>query len=325
MHARPQLVVAVGVFFTALSAIFIRFSDAPALAIASYRMVFTTLLLTPLFVGERVRHRPAAPGARQSTDARPETPPAGSHRGGATPSLRVAILLSLASGCFLALHFAFWITSLSYTTVANSTVLVTTHPVIVGLAGYLLLGERLSLRGVLAMLVAFGGGVVLVWGSLGSGNSMLLGNVLAFMGAVTVSVYMVLGRVVRRRLSVNGYTIIVYSTSALLLIVAALIADVPLYPYPPRELLIFLGLAVFCTLLGHSLFSWALKYLKPAVISTSILGEPVIASVLAVVLFGEIPTLYTLLGGAIILIAIFFFVRSEASGARIAAQQADPM
>ncbi|MFW5683355.1 MAG: DMT family transporter [Spirochaetota bacterium] len=325
MRIRPQLVVAIGVAFTALSAIFVRLSDAPALAIASYRMVFTSLLLAPLYLRERARTRTVS-GHDEALEAPVGADPSGRQdRRRAAPPKRLAIALSVLSGAFLALHFALWISSLAYTSVASSTVLVTTHPLIVGLVGYLLLGEHLSPKGVALMLVALGGGVVLVWGGLGEGESVLFGNVLAFLGAVTVGGYMLLGRVVRRTLSVNRYTMIVYSTSAIVLVVTALVARVPLYPYPPRELAIFLGLAVFCTLLGHSLFNWALKYLKPTVISTSILGEPVIASVLAVLLFGEMPTLSTLLGGLIILTAIYLFVRVEATEARIAAQQADPM
>ena len=320
MQTRPHVVVAVGVVFTALSSIFIRLSDAPSLAIAAYRMVFTTILLSPLFLRERIRGRGAAGNegaidrggnggeAVRRTDGRR---PGRAASPGAPPTLRGAVLLSLVSGVFLALHFAFWISSLSYTSVASSTVLVTTHPIIVGLLGFLLLGEHLSLRGVLAMLGALGGSVVLVWGGLGAGESVFLGNVLAFLGSVTVAGYMLLGRVVRRRLSVNAYTMIVYSVSALLLVAAAVVTGVPLYPYPLRELAIFIALAFFCTLLGHSLFNWALRYLQPTIISTSILGEPVIASLLALALFGEVPTPYTLVGAALILVGIYLFIRTD--------------
>lgn len=301
-----QLIIVVGVVFTSFSAIFVRLSDAPSLAIAAWRMVFTTVLLAPLFLRERSRARSRPPEAA-GDDA-------------AVPSRRTAILLSLASGAFLALHFGLWITSLSYTSVASSTVLVTTHPIIVGLVGFVLLGEHLSLRASLYMLGGLAGSIVLVWGGFGEGDSALLGNVLAFLGAVTVAGYMLLGRVVRRRLSVNVYTMIVYSTSAAMLVGAALVAGVRLGPYPPREYLLFAALALFCTLLGHSLFNWALRFVKPTVISTSILGEPVIASILALVVFGEVPTILTLVGGAIILASIYLFVREESARRRATTQ-----
>ncbi|MFW6355838.1 MAG: DMT family transporter [Spirochaetota bacterium] len=291
MRLKPQFVVAIGVVFTSLSAILIRLSTAPPLAIATYRMLFTTLLVLPLFAIER-------------------------SRSASRPTKRSAVLLSVASGGFLALHFALWITSLSYTSVASSTVLVTTHPIIVALVGFLLLGERLSLRGVLSMLAALGGSVMLVWGGFGNGASASYGNLLAFLGAATVSGYMLLGSVVRRSLGVNTYTFIVYAVATVLLLGATVVTGTPLFPYSIRELALFFGLAFICTLLGHSLFSWALKYLKPTVISTSILGEPVIASLLAMMLFGEVPSLSTLIGGAVILLSIFLFVRSEARTSR---------
>ncbi len=295
MRLKPRVVVAIGVVFTAFSAILVRLSDAPPLAVASWRMIFTTALLAPLVVYERTRGGP--PRTAQDDDA-------------PGPGRTGVILLSVASGAFLALHFALWITSLSYTSVASSTILVTTHPVIVGVAGHLLLGERITLRGVLSMLSALAGSVLLVWGGFGAGEAAAFGNLLAFLGAVTVSGYLILGRVARRRLSVNGYTIIVYPVAAALLVGASVLLRVPLGPYPVREILIFLGLALFCTLLGHSLFNWALKYVSPTIVSTSILGEPVIAAFLAVLLFGEVPALLTFVGGSVILVSVYGFMKS---------------
>jgi drug/metabolite transporter (DMT)-like permease len=295
-------------------------------------MLFTTVLVLPFFAFEsagrfRFRRDPGRSaaggrGRRGDADDASAAPRAPSSPSGhplsesGAPRLRTAVLLSFASGAFLAMHFALWITSLSYTSVASSTVLVTTHPVIVAFVGFLLLGERLSLRGLAFMVAALAGSVVLVSGGLGTDGSAAFGNLLAFLGAVTVSGYMLLGRVVRRTLSVNTYTIIVYAVAAALLFIASIAGGTRLGPYPLHELALFFALALFCTLLGHSLFNWALKYLKPTVISTSILGEPVIASLLAVFLFGEVPTPYTLAGGAIILVSIYLFVRHEASSRR---------
>jgi drug/metabolite transporter (DMT)-like permease len=293
MRLNPRVVVAIGVVFTSFSAILVRLSDAPPLAVASWRMIFTTALLTPLVVYGRVRS-----SSRRSAQDRAQ-----SDRGRTG-----SILLSVASGALLALHFALWITSLSYTSVANSTILVTTHPVIVGIAGLILLGERIPLRGVLFMITALAGSILLVWGGLADGESATFGNLLAFLGAVTVSGYLILGRVARRHLSLNGYTIIVYSVAAALLVAASLLLEVPLGPYPAREFVIFLSLAVFCTLLGHSLFSWALKYLPTTIVSTSILGEPVIAVLLAILFFGEIPTLLTFIAGSMILVSVYRFL-----------------
>ena len=304
MRLPPFLVVSAGVVFTSFSAIFVRFSSAPPLVIAAYRMWFTTILLSPLLIRELVRAAQTPPASSRPKSEQAPRPP--------------VVLLSVISGAFLSLHFATWITSLSYTSVASSTVLVTTHPIIVAIAGFFLLGERMSWRATLFMLAALGGSVALVIGGFGAGGSAPLGNLLAFLGAVAVSGYILIGRVVRQHLSVNRYTFIAYGVSALLLTIYALVARDPLFGYPARELLIFLALAVVCTLLGHSLFNWAIRFMSPVVISTSILGEPVIAGVLAVVIFAEVPTVYTVVGGLIILISILLFVR-ESSRSRLRA------
>ena len=295
---RPGAIIAVGIFFTSLSSIIIRLSSAPPLAIASYRMVFATALLLPLVLIEQGRNAEAERHAPITSTSRKH-------------AVRV-VLLSVLSGVFLSLHFATWITSLSYTSVASSTVLVSTHPIIVAIAGALILGERIKLRSGIFILLALAGSAVLVWEGIGDGESTALGNLLAVAGAISVSGYMIIGRVVRQYLSVNRYTIIVYSAAAALLIIYAVLFGVPLYPYPARDLLLFLALAVFCTLLGHSLYSWALKYVRPTVISTTVLGEPVIATVLAAVVFAEMPSVVTAIGGVIILLAILLFTRSEA-------------
>jgi drug/metabolite transporter (DMT)-like permease len=300
MRLHPVVVVAAGVVFTSFSAIFIRLSSAPPLIVAAYRMTFTTLLVLPLLGRELIaRARSTGPGGQSEPPGEPR------------PGRRRAVLLSILSGVFLSLHFAAWNISLSLTSVASATVLVTTHPIIVAVVGFLILGERLSWRATIFMLAALAGSGFLVLGGTGAGGSVPLGNLLAFLGAVAVSGYMIIGRVARQELSANQYTAVVYSVAAVLLIIYAVIAGDPLFGYAGRDILLFLALAVVCTLLGHSLFNWALRFVRPTIISTSILGEPVIASSLAVGIFGEVPTAATLAGGAVILVSIFLFVREE--------------
>lgn len=219
------------------------------------------------------------------------------------------------SGAFLALHFGLWITSLSYTSVANSTVLVSTHPIVVAIASALFLRDPIRKRSIPFMLTAVAGSVLLVAGDRGTANSSSIGDLLAFLGAVSVGGYIIIGRVVRERLSVNEYTMIVYPVSAILLSIGAIVSGASLGPYPVREFALFLALALFCTVLGHSLYSWALRFVRPTFVSTSTLGEPVLASALAAIVFGEIPTLHSLAGATVILVSIFLFVRTETRAA----------
>lgn len=282
----PRLVVAAGVVFTSFSAILIRFSDAPPLIIAFYRMAIVTVLTIPFSVAEKPRVR----------------------------ATRRDIALSAAAGLLLAGHFAAWITSLSHTSVAAATVLVTTHPILVAAIGALLFKESLRPRSLAFMGIALAGGVVLAVAGGEGGPTGLFGNLLAVIGSVTFALYMIIGRYVRRRLGVAGYTLAVYGVAALVLAIAVAAAGLPLTGYPPVEYLLFAALAVVCTLLGHTLFSWALRHLKTSLVSTSILGEPVIAAALAALLFGELPSIVTLVSGLAILTGIYLFVRSEARG-----------
>lgn len=294
----PKAVVMLAVFFTSFSAILIRLSNAPSLTIAAYRMGFSVLLVTPLLIRERRRPE------------RGPSEPAGSER--AQPRRVSDLLLCVLSGVFLALHFGTWIEAVKHTTVASATVLVNTHPIFVVAAGYLFLGERLHRRSLLFVVGALAGTALLSYGDFALGGEALQGDVLAVLGAVTVSGYMLIGRIVRQRVSATKYVVVVYSVSAVLLIAANLVTGTPLWPYPLRELALFFGLAFFCTLLGHTLFNWALEHLKTSFVSMGILSEPVYATLMAVGIFGETPPAAVIAGGAVVLVSLLGFVRNEA-------------
>lgn len=269
---RPELALLLGVVAVSFAAPLIKLSAAPPLAIAFYRLAFAaaaTFLLA--------RGRP-----------------------GRLPDRRARQLATLA-GLFLGLHFAVWIASLRYTSVVSSVVLVTLQPVIAALASRLLLGERLVRREVLGIGLALAGGAALAAGDFGGGGAGLYGDALAFLGAIFVAAYFLLGRVLRRTLPTLTYTFWVYSTAAGVLFVLALATHTPLGPYDAADWLIFAGLALVCTLLGHSVFNWALAYLPATSVTVAILGEPVGAAFLASVLFGEAPRPGQLLAGTVLL------------------------
>ncbi len=286
----PRIVVFIGVFFAATSAVLIKASTAHPLAIAFYRMLFTTLLLLPQ-LGRGGFHRIRNLSSRQ-------------------------IRLSVIGGVFLGFHFAAWISSLSFTTVASATVLVNTHPVLVVVFGLVFLRERIPWDAAVWMAIALGGSMLLSLGGLRGDPGEVTGNLLAFGGAIAAAGYMLVGRAVRQELDTRVYTFVVYSVSAAVLLIMVALSGVRLAPYPWFEFAIFVGLAVFPTLLGHSLFNWALKYVKTSLVSTAILGEPIVASVMALFIFGERPGVYTLIGGPIIIVAIYFFVRADGRFAR---------
>jgi drug/metabolite transporter (DMT)-like permease len=224
---------------------------------------------------------------------------------------RKSFLLCTLSGVFLALHFATWITSIKYTTIASATVLVNTHPVFIVILAYLFLGEKVNKKAAVSIAITIIGGIIISFGDKGLGSNIFFGDTLAILGAAFVSFYMIIGRIIRQKLSVTAYTFIVYLSCTITLLVLSLLTQTPLFPYELTDWAIFLALAVFCTILGHSIFNWSLQYIKPTFLSVATLGEPVFATIWAILIFSEIPNAYNIAGSLVILTGIFMFNKSE--------------
>lgn len=281
-----RLIVLLGVAGVSLSAVFVRWSTAPSLVLVFYRVAFAALLLSP------------AAWRRREEFLR--------------TLRRRELCLSLLSGAFLGGHFACYFEALRWTSIASAVVLVDAEVLFVALASALVLRKKLSARAWLAVLLAFGGSVAVALADGSAGTAALRGNLLALSGALCMAAYTMLGAVCRRRLSTTVYTWLVYTAAAGTVLLAALAGRQGLTGWGAVNLLTALGMAVFCTLLGHSVFSWGLKFLPPAFISTVKLLEPVFASVWGLLLFGERPGARVLLGGGVILLGIALYSREEA-------------
>lgn len=280
-----RFLVLLGAAGVSLSAVFVRWSTAPSLVLALYRMAFSSALLAPwAFLRCRSELR--------------------------TIPWKNA-LLCLASGAFLGLHFAAYFESLRWTSIASSVVLVDTEVLFVALGSVLLLKKKLPGRAWLAVALAFGGSGVIAMADTAVGPDAVRGDAIALAGALCMAVYTMIGAVCRRRLSTTVYTFLVYTAAAVTLLAITLAGGAPLTGYGAVNGLTALGMAVFCTLLGHSVFSWGLKYLPPAFISTVKLMEPVFASVWGLLLFAERPGALTVLGGAVIIAGIALYGRTE--------------
>lgn len=279
-----RLAVLLGVAGVSLSAVLVRWSTAPSLILVLYRVGMAAALLAPYTL---LRHR-----EELRTLARRE------------------VLLCLASGAFLGLHFAAYFESLRWTSIASSVVLVDTEVLFVALGTVLVLRQRLSGRAWLAVALAFGGSVVIAMADTAVGPDAVRGDIIALSGALCMAVYTMIGAVCRKNISTTVYTFLVYCSAALTVLVIAFFSGLPLAGYGAENVLTAFGMAVFCTLLGHSVFSWGLKYLPPAFISTAKLLEPVFASVWGLALFGERPGLLTLLGGAVIIAGVALYSRT---------------
>jgi drug/metabolite transporter (DMT)-like permease len=286
MTPRNTALLVLGVLAVSISAPVIRLADAPPLAVAFYRNLFAAAVLLPL-VAVRNRHEVRALGLGDA--------------GG----------LALA-GALLALHFATWIPSVTLTTVAASTVLVTTQSVWAAAGSRLLFGERIPGPAIAGIAVALAGSVVISGADFAVSARAFVGDLLALAGAVTAAGYLLVGSRLRRRLSLPTYAGIVYTTCAALLLPAILLTGTPLAGFEPKVWLMFGLLALGPQILGHTVFNYLLREVDPTIVAVAIMGEPVGASLLALVLFGEVPTVAALLGGALILVGIYVAVTAQA-------------
>ncbi|MCA9932880.1 MAG: DMT family transporter [Ardenticatenaceae bacterium] len=294
----PLLVLFIGVLGISSGSILVRLSQGqavPSLVIAAWRLTFASLVLLPLAISRR--------------------------RDELAKMTRSDWQLAILSGFMLALHFATWISSLAYTSVTSSTVLVTTSPLWVGLTAPFLLGESLTRQLKAGILLAMVGSVLIGLAdvvAVGNGRlqfsltqftnqpNPLLGNGLALFGAVAAAFYLIIGRRLRPKMSLLSYTAVVYGTAAIFLLIAALVNQYHLFGYTPLAFLFMLLMAVFPQLVGHTSYNYALGYLSAAYVSIAVIAEPIGATILALILFGEVPNLLTIFGSILLLAGIVY-------------------
>lgn len=267
-----------GVIAVSWAAIMIRACSAPATAIAFYRMFFAVILIMPLALTiyrEQFREF----------------------------SIRTFALTALA-GILLGWHFYFWVTSLNYTSISASVVLVTTQPVFVAILARMILKEHIGTRGIIAIILAIIGSTLIAGFDFGIKKEYLFGDLLALAGAVMAGAYLFIGRVVRPTVSTFPYVFVVYGISSLTL-ASILAATGNLYAiYTPHDYFFFVLLAIIPTLIGHSLYNYTLKHVAAHKVGISIIGEPIFATIWGILIFAELPRITTLAGGAFIIAAL---------------------
>jgi len=286
----------IAILAVSTASIFIRFAQAegtPSLVIAALRLTIATLILTPIAV---LRHRAEL-----------------------TSLTRRDLILGIVSGIFLAIHFATWISSLEYTSVASSVVFVATGPLWVAILSPMLLNERLARIAIAGLVLALVGGTIIglsdacTWNQglqcpelshLLQGRAMW-GNFLAVCGAWAVSGYLIIGRKVRAKLSLIPYIFLVYGVAALVLNLFMLASKQNPFGYSPSAYGWVFLLAVIPQLIGHSTYNWLLKYLSATMVAMTTLAEPIGSAILAFILLKETPALAVLVGGAFILFGIY--------------------
>jgi drug/metabolite transporter (DMT)-like permease len=223
------------------------------------------------------------------------------------------ILLAALSGFFLALHFAAWITSLSYTSIANSVVLVNTNPMWVGLLTPIITGEKLKKASIAGIIISVIGAAIIGAGDYAAGYKALLGDFLALIGGICAAFYLLIGRNLRRKLSLAAYIMVCYGSAAAFLWFAVLSLGMQITGYSSTTVASFFGLAVVSQIIGHTCFNWALRWFTPGLVAVTLLGEPIGSTILAYFIFSEKLTVLKLTGGCLILAAIYISASAETS------------
>ena len=271
--------LAAGIFIISFAAIFINLADAPPLIIAFYRMFFSSLILTPIFI---VKYRKKA---KLFLDYRP-----------------------VIVGLFLAIHFILWITAFEYTNVANAVIFVAMQPLFTLLLEFLFAKEDLRQGVVVGVILALIGSIIISMGDINMLFSKIWGDLLALAASVFAASYLFIGRSLRRKVDYFPYIYIVYTYAALFLGLFVLIRDLPFRGYGQINYIYFLGLALGPTLIGHSVLNYSVRFVPTTIVSLSILGEPIFTTILAWWILGEGITMITLIGGSFILGGIYLSV-----------------
>jgi drug/metabolite transporter (DMT)-like permease len=281
----PFLALISGVLAVSTGAVFAKLAEAPALVIAAYRVGLASVILAPI-AWWKARDEIVSLGMREYG-------------------------LAFLSGLFLALHFSTWISSLNYTSVANSVVLVNTNPLWVGVLTPVISKDRLTLTSKISIVISVIGGAIIGAGDFATGGQALWGDFLALLGSICAAMYLLLGRNLRRKLSLLAYVIICYGSAAIILWGLVIALGLQVVGFSSGTYAAFVGMALISQIIGHTSYNWALKWFSASLIAVSLLGEPIGATILAYIIFDESLTWTKFIGGSLILAAIYLAAKGE--------------
>ena len=280
------VLLVIGVAAISSAAVIIRAADAPPLVVSAGRMLIASVILLPF----------ASAGIRK-----------------ALKSLTSTDLVVIAiAGIALAVHFWLWITSLSYTSIASSVILVTSHPILVAVLSFVFWRERLGGKAICGIAAAVVGLLIINIDFESSGSAAVKGNMMALGAAAAMTVYLLAARHMRERISALAYLAIVYMLATIILVTAVIIAGQTFLGYSAKTYWMLALLGLVPQLIGHSSLNLAVRRLPATVVSAAILGEPVGATFLGWILLHESPGMREVFGGAIILVGILLVVRGSA-------------
>jgi drug/metabolite transporter (DMT)-like permease len=284
-HILAYLALIAGIFSLGMTAMFVRWANAPGPVTGFYRLAIATALTAPLFI------------YRQRTQ---------------TPIPRAILLIPLLGGLFAAGDFALWNTSVLFTTASNATLLGNTAPLWVALAAMLFFRERLRLDFWLGLALALTGAVFIVGRDFLLHPKLGIGDLMACGAAVFYAAYMLTTQRGRVNLDVFRYWWLASLSATLGLMAISLVMGYSLTGYSSHSWLIFLATAIVSQIIGYMSISYALGHLPASVVSPSLIGQPIVTTILAIPLLGEIPGTIQIVGGAIALVGIYLVNQSHA-------------
>ena len=296
MRGGPYAAIALAVVSVSFSAIFITWSTSPFITIALYRLAFASLILAPFALFDPRKPLRAIP--------------------------RRDLALMAGVGVILAFHFALWIGSLKIeavkVSVASSVILVTSHPLLVGLLSHFVMKERLNAWMALGIGLGFSGVVVIAFADSQAASATVVGNFLAFLGGIAAGFYFLAGRRLRQRVPLIAYAFVVYVTATGTLLILTIALGDSLVPVGDagREILLFLAMAVIPQIGGHTLYNWSLRWVTAPIVSLSLVGEPIGSSLLAWVLLDQVPGAAVAVGGALALAGIYLTATGQSARTR---------
>lgn len=280
-------IVPLAVVAGAMSPIFTKMIEAPAVAIGFYRLTFALPFFIVMVLGW--------------------------HREELTRISKKELLGCALGGVFLAGHFFSWFTALKLTTIASASVLGLTHPIVILVITALIFKEKTNKKAVIGILVAFSGAVVISGGDYSFSGQALMGDAFAISAAVCMALYFLVGRKYRKTVNAAVYVFLVFLACWITFGVGMLLTDTPFLGYAPSDYLWIFAMSMVCQIGAHAVFNWLLGYVEPLYIATSENGEAVIATIVAMFLFREIPTLWQLLGGTIVICGLLYYNKHEQS------------
>lgn len=282
---KPYVVLFAGVLSVSFAVIFIRLADAPPLIIAAYRLTIASVILIPIASTKSIKSLKNLS--------------------------RHDVLLILLSSVFLALHFGLWITSLNYTSIASSVILVTSHPVFVAVISYFLWGERLNKLTISGIVVALIGVILISYGGFTLGSRTIWGDLLALTAGFSMGAYLLIGGQLRARIDILSYLTVIYTGAAVILLASTITFGYSFTGYSRITYVMLILLALIPQLIGHSCLNLAVRLIPVTSVSMAILGEPVGATLLGYFILSEVTTANEITGGLFILSGIFIVMRRK--------------